>query len=64
MREEMAGGCRRLQNEELRNLYTSQNVNTVTKQREMRWAAYAARMDIRIQNVRRRTSREEITRKT
>jgi hypothetical protein len=30
MREEMAGGCRKLHNVELRNLYTSPNIITVT----------------------------------
>jgi hypothetical protein len=34
--EEQAGGWRRLHNEELRNLYTAQNVIMVTQLRNMR----------------------------
>jgi len=33
--EEMAGGCRRLHNEELYNLYTSANIIRMTKWRSM-----------------------------
>jgi hypothetical protein len=43
-REEVAGGWRRLHNEELRNLYASQNIIRVMKSRRMRWAAHAALM--------------------
>jgi hypothetical protein len=35
-REEVAGGWRRLHNEELRNLYTSLNIIRVSKSRRMR----------------------------
>jgi hypothetical protein len=35
-REEVAGGLRRLHNEELHNLYTSTNIIMVTKSRRMR----------------------------
>jgi hypothetical protein len=42
-REEVAGGWRRLHNEELRNLYTSRGIIRVTKSR-MRWAGHVARM--------------------
>jgi hypothetical protein len=38
-RKEVAGACRRLQNEELHNLYTSPNVIRVIKLRRMRWGA-------------------------
>jgi hypothetical protein len=43
-REEVAGGWRRLHNEELHNLYTSSNTIRQIKSR-MRWAGYVARTD-------------------
>jgi hypothetical protein len=43
-REEVAGGWRRLRNEELHNLYTSQNIIRANKSRTMRWAVHVARM--------------------
>jgi hypothetical protein len=43
-REEVAGGWRRLHNEELDNLYTSPNVIRVIKSRRMRCAGRVARM--------------------
>jgi hypothetical protein len=43
-REEVAGGWRRLHNEELHNLYTSPNIVRVIKSKRMRWAEYVARM--------------------
>jgi hypothetical protein len=36
-REKMAGGWRRLHNEELNNLYSSQNIIPVIKSRWIRW---------------------------
>jgi hypothetical protein len=36
-REEVAGGCRRLHNEELHNLYASPEIVRVIKSRRMRW---------------------------
>jgi hypothetical protein len=43
-REEVAGGCRRLHNEELHNLYTSPNVIRVIKSRRMGWAGHVSVM--------------------
>jgi hypothetical protein len=43
-REEVAGGWRRLHNEELHNLYSSTAIITMTKSRRMRWAGHAACM--------------------
>jgi hypothetical protein len=44
MRDEMAGGWRRLHNEELHNLYTSPNIISMTKTRRMRWVGQVAHM--------------------
>jgi hypothetical protein len=43
-KEEVAGGWRRLHNEELHNLYTSPNIIRVIKSRRVRWAGPVARM--------------------
>jgi len=43
-REEMAGGCRRLHDEELHNLYSSPDIIRVVKSRRMRWVGREARM--------------------
>jgi len=43
-REEVAGGWRRLHNEELRNLYASPYIIRVTKSRRVRWTGGVARM--------------------
>jgi hypothetical protein len=40
----VAGGWRRLRNEEIHNLYASPNVSRVILSRRMRWAAHAAHM--------------------
>jgi hypothetical protein len=45
-REEVAGGWRRLHNEELHNLYTSANIIRVIKSKRTRLAGQVARMDI------------------
>jgi hypothetical protein len=42
-REEVAGGCRRLHNVELHNLYSSPNIIGVIKLM-MRWVGHVARM--------------------
>jgi hypothetical protein len=44
-RYKMAGGWRRLVNEELHNLYNSPNIIRVIKSRMMRWVGYVARME-------------------
>jgi hypothetical protein len=41
--EEVAGGWRRLHNEELHNLYASPNISKVIKSRWMRLAGHVAR---------------------
>jgi hypothetical protein len=41
-RDEITGDCRRLNNEERRDLYSSPNI-IVIKSRRMRWASYVAR---------------------
>jgi hypothetical protein len=43
-REEVAGGWRRLHNEELYNLYSSPNIIRVIKSKRMRWSEYVACM--------------------
>jgi hypothetical protein len=43
-RDEVAAGWRRLQNEELSNLYASQNIITVIKSSKLRWAGHVVYM--------------------
>jgi hypothetical protein len=43
-REEVAGGWRRLHNEELHNLYASPNINSVIKSGSMMWTGHVACM--------------------
>ena len=42
--EEVTRECRKLQNEELNDLYCSPNIVRVIKSRKMRWAVHVARM--------------------
>jgi hypothetical protein len=41
-RDEVTGGCRKLHNEELHNLYSSPSIITMIKSRRMRWAGHVA----------------------
>jgi hypothetical protein len=41
---EVAGGWRKLHNEELHNLYSSPSIIRIIKSRRMRWAGHVARM--------------------
>jgi hypothetical protein len=43
-RDEVAGDLRKLHNEELHNLYSSQNVIIMIKSKRMRWEGHVARM--------------------
>jgi hypothetical protein len=43
-RDEVTGDWRKLHNEELHNLYSSQSIIRMTKTRRMRWAGHVARM--------------------
>jgi hypothetical protein len=43
-RDEVTGGWRKLQNEEIHNLYTSPNIIRMIKLRRMRWAEHVGRM--------------------
>jgi hypothetical protein len=44
-KREEDGSWRKLHNDELHNLYSSQNIVTVIKSRRMRWAGHVARME-------------------
>jgi hypothetical protein len=44
-RDEVTGGCRKLHNKELHNVYFSQSVIRTMKSRRMIWAGHVARMD-------------------
>jgi hypothetical protein len=43
-RDEVTGECRKLHNEELRDLYSSPSTIRIIKSRRMRWAGHVARM--------------------
>jgi hypothetical protein len=42
--DEVIGGCRKLHNEQLHNLYSSPNIIRMIKSRRMRWAEHVARI--------------------
>jgi hypothetical protein len=44
-RDRVAGGWRKLHNEELHNLYSSPSIIIIIKSRRMRWAGHVARME-------------------
>jgi hypothetical protein len=43
-RDEVTGGCRKLHNEELHDLYSSPSIIRIMKSRRIRWAGHVARM--------------------
>jgi hypothetical protein len=46
-KEEVAGGLRKLHNEEFQNLYFSPSAIRLIKSRRMRWAGHVARMGLK-----------------
>jgi hypothetical protein len=49
-RDEVTGGWRKLHNEEVHYLYSSQNIITMIKSSRMRWLGHIVRME-RIRNA-------------
>jgi hypothetical protein len=47
-RDEVGGGWRKMQNEELHNLYSSPNIIRLIKSQKMRWAGHVAQMRVMI----------------
>jgi hypothetical protein len=43
-RDEVTGGCRKLHNEELRDLYSLPSIIRISKSRWMKWTGHVARM--------------------
>jgi hypothetical protein len=65
-RDEVTGDWRKLQYEELHNLYSSPNIIRIIKSRRMRWAGHVARIggeEACIQDIGGRARRKDITRK-
>jgi hypothetical protein len=50
-RDEVTGDWRKLHNEELQNLYSTQNIIRMIKSRRMRWAEHVVRMDRREMHI-------------
>jgi hypothetical protein len=46
-REEVVGGCRKLHNEELHDLYSSPSIITIIKSRRMKWVGYVTRIGVK-----------------
>jgi hypothetical protein len=44
-RDEVTGGCRKLHNEELNNLFSSPSIISIMKSRMMRWAGHVAQIE-------------------
>jgi hypothetical protein len=65
-RDEVTGGWRKLQNEELHNLYSSPSILRINKRSRMRWAGHVARMGEEecIYDFGGKSRRKETTRKT
>jgi len=66
-RKEVAGGWRRLHNEELCNLYASPNIIRVIRSRKIRWSGNVARVgDVRnvYNNIVRKIEEKRVTWKT
>jgi hypothetical protein len=64
-RDEVTGEWRKLHNEELHNLYSSQNIIRQIKSRRMRWAGHVARMrEKSVQGFGGKARRKETTGKT
>jgi hypothetical protein len=65
-RNEMAGGLRKLHNEELHNFYSLPSIIRKIKRRRMRWAGHAARLRAREMDVGYwwESRKKETTRKT
>jgi hypothetical protein len=51
-RGEVIGGCRKLHNEELHNLYSSPSIIRKIKSRRIGWAGHVARMERRGMHLR------------
>jgi hypothetical protein len=66
-RDEVTGHWRKLHNEKLHNLYSSQNMIRIINSRRIRWAGFVARMWARRNSYRilvGKIRRKETTRKT
>jgi hypothetical protein len=65
-RDEVAGGWRKLHNEELHNLYSSPNIIRMIKLRRMGWSGHVARVEKRGMHIKfgGKATRKEITGKT
>jgi hypothetical protein len=50
-RDKVTGGCRKLYNEELHNLYSSRSIIKMMESRRMRWVRYVASMGRRRMHI-------------